>query len=122
MSIRLRICSRSGRRPLADRAGYSERPLVEKLGIKPGQRIAVIAAPPDFAVTPGKLPAGVRRARDLRGAIALIVLFARGIAGFTRRLASAKRAMAPAGMLWVCWPKKTSAIKSDLDENIVREV
>ena len=33
---------------------------------------------------------------------------------------SVKSAMASDGMLWVCWPKKTSAVDSDLDENIVR--
>jgi hypothetical protein len=107
---------------LAERAGYSERPLVEKLGIKSGQRIAFVAAPSSFAVTLGKLPSGVRRARELRGAIDVIVFFARGIAGLARRIGSAKRAMTPAGMLWVCWPKKTSAIACDLDENVVREI
>jgi len=107
---------------LAERAGYSERPLVEKLGLKAGQRIAMVSAPPDFAVTLGKLPAGVRRARALRGAIDVIVYFARRAAELTRGIARAKRAMAPAGMLWICWPKKTSALGSDIDGNIVREV
>jgi hypothetical protein len=122
MSIRRRICARSRRFALAERAGYSERPLVEKLGIKPGQRIAIVAAPPDFAATIGKLPAGVRRARELRGAIDTIVCFAHGTAELTRRIASAKRAMVPAGMLWICWLKKTSALTTDLNENIVREI
>jgi hypothetical protein len=25
-------------------------------------------------------------------------------------------------MLWISWPKKTSKIKTDLDENIIREI
>jgi hypothetical protein len=28
----------------------------------------------------------------------------------------------PAGMLWVSWPKKSSGVASDLDENRVREI
>ena len=28
--------------------------------------------------------------------------------------------LAPAGMLWISWPKKSSGVESDLDENIVR--
>jgi hypothetical protein len=107
---------------LAERAGYSERPLVEKLGLKVGQRIAIVAAPPGFPETLGKLPPGVRRARELRGAIDVIVYFAQSSADLTRRIASAKRALAPAGMLWICWPKKTSALGRDLDGNIVREI
>jgi hypothetical protein len=105
---------------LAERAGYSERLLVEKLGIKAGQRIAIVAAPSGFAATLGKLPPGVRRARELRGAIDVIVLFAGRNAELARRIASAKRAMTPAGMLWICWPKKSSELKNDLDDNVVR--
>jgi hypothetical protein len=107
---------------LAERAGYSERPLVEKLGIKSGQRIAIVGAPSGFPATLGNLPSGVRRARELRGAIEVIIYFARSRAELTRRIASSKRAMAPAGMLWLCWPKKTSAFESDLDGNVVREI
>ena len=28
--------------------------------------------------------------------------------------------MAPAGLLWVSWPKKASKVATDLDENVVR--
>jgi hypothetical protein len=27
-----------------------------------------------------------------------------------------------AGMLWVSWPKKSSGVKTDLDENVVRSI
>jgi hypothetical protein len=30
--------------------------------------------------------------------------------------------LAPAGMLWVSWPKKSSGVSSDLDENTVRNL
>jgi len=30
--------------------------------------------------------------------------------------------LAPSGMLWVSWPKKSSGVASDLDENIVRSM
>ena len=32
------------------------------------------------------------------------------------------RALAPAGMLWVSWPKKSSGVATDLDENVVRKI
>ena len=28
----------------------------------------------------------------------------------------------PAGMLWVSWPKKSSGVATDLDENVVRGI
>jgi hypothetical protein len=33
-----------------------------------------------------------------------------------------ERLLAPAGMLWVSWPKKSSGVKTDISENIVREI
>src|SRR5205807_10431565 len=30
--------------------------------------------------------------------------------------------LAPAGMLWVSWPKKSSGVRTDLDENVVRNI
>jgi hypothetical protein len=30
--------------------------------------------------------------------------------------------LAPAGMLWVSWPKKSSGVPSDVDEHAVREI
>jgi Protein of unknown function (DUF3052) len=106
----------------AERAGYSQRSLSEKLGIKAGHRIAFVAAPKGFDATLGPLPAGVRRARELRGTIDLIVMFAGDAAGLSRKLTSAKRAISPGGMLWVCWPKKTSGVVTDVDESFVREI
>jgi hypothetical protein len=103
-------------------AGYSHRALVDKLGIKAAHRIAIVEAPTGFPATLGELPAGVRRARELRGSIDVIVLFALDAARLTRRISALKRVLAPAGMLWLCWPKKSSAIETDLDGNAVRGI
>jgi hypothetical protein len=106
----------------AESTDYSHRSLVDKLGIRPGHRIAIVEAPSDFPATLGELPAGVRRARGLRGSIDVIVFFAMDAAKLARRIAALKRVLAPAGMLWLCWPKKASAIESDLDDNVVRSI
>ncbi len=37
-------------------AGYSGKPLVQKLGIKPGTTIAILNAPKGYERTLGKLP------------------------------------------------------------------
>lgn len=106
----------------AETAGYSHRSLVDKLGIKAGHRIAIVEAPAGFPATLGALPAGVHRARALRGAIDVIVCFALEAAPLARRMATVKRVLTPAGMLWLCWPKKSSAIEGDLDGNMVRDI
>jgi hypothetical protein len=106
----------------AESPGYSHRALVDKLGIKSGHRIAIVEAPSGFAATLGELPAGVRRARELRGSVDVIVYFALDAARLARRISALKRVLVPAGMLWLCWPKKSSAVESDLDDHVVRGI
>lgn len=107
---------------MPDRAGYSQRSLVEKLGIKEGHRLAIVEPPPGFYATLGSLADGVRPVRSSSQGIDVIILFAREADGLSRSIAKIKRSLAVSGMLWVCWPKKASAIACDLDENIVRGV
>ncbi|MCZ6766156.1 MAG: DUF3052 domain-containing protein [bacterium] len=101
--------------------GYSGRPLVAKLGIKDGFRIAVLSAPENYWGLLGSLPSGVEKSESMRGAaFDLIHLFVRGSADLNRRLASCRRKIVSNGMIWVSWPKKTSGVKTDLDGNRVR--
>jgi len=39
-----------------------------------------------------------------------------------RRAARLRDAVAPDGMVWVCWPKKASKVDTDVTEDVVREV
>jgi hypothetical protein len=103
-------------------AGYSGRPLVEKLGIKPGAAVAIVGAPPDYAATLGALPAGVSLRAAARGPLDWIQLFVRRRADLERRLPALARALRPDGALWVSWPKRASGVATDLTEDGVRAV
>ena len=96
-------------------AGYSGTPLPRKLGIKEGSRIAFVDAPEGFAETLGALPPAVEPKRQGRGPLDVIVLFATRRAALARRFPALARALAPAGGLWVAWPKKSSGVATDLD-------
>ena len=63
------VSERPGAVSRARAAGYSGTPLVRKLGIKPGARVALIAAPEGFDAALGELPDGGRAARRLRRAV-----------------------------------------------------
>lgn len=102
--------------------GYSGKALIQKLGIREGSSLLVVNPPPDYDATLGPLPAGVRRAESASGPLDLVQVFVRSRADLERRLPGLKRALAPAGALWVSWPKKTSGVLTDLTENVVRDV
>src|SRR5712692_8180061 len=92
-------------------AGYSSRSLVDKLGIKEGWRIAILNAPAGYARTLGTLPAGLRRTPRPRGPLDFVQFFTRE-----------RRALAPAGVLWVSWPKRASGVATDLTDDVVRTI
>ncbi|HVE79135.1 MAG TPA: DUF3052 family protein [Gemmatimonadaceae bacterium] len=102
-------------------AGYSGTPLVKKLGIKEGARVAFVDAPASFAATLGPLPAGVATA-DGRGAVDLAVLFVRERGALEAALPKMLRRLDTAGALWVGWPKRASKVPTDLTEDVVRAV
>jgi hypothetical protein len=104
-------------------AGYSGTPLVRKLGIRPGDRVALLDAPDGFEdETLGELPDGVRVVRRARGTTDVIVSFHTERRGFERRLPALRGLMAPASGLWIAWPKRASGVATDMTEDVVREV
>jgi hypothetical protein len=103
-------------------AGYSGTPLPKKLGIKPGHRIRLIGAPGDFAATLGELPESVEVVEDGGAPLALVLFFTDSADALRARFDALKATLAPAGMLWVAWPKKASKVPTDLTEDVVREI
>ena len=102
-------------------AGYSGTPLVKKLGIKPGHRVAFIAAPRNYVATLGKLPPEVSVSRAPNGTLDFIQLFVRNRSELESELPRAQGVLAQDGMLWISWPKQASGIRTDLNENTIRE-
>ena len=102
----------------APQPGHSTTPLTRKLGITPGTRVAVLAAPAGFAERLQDIPSPHTR---LRGHYAVIVQFAASRAQIERRLEPLLAALQPRGGLWIAWPKRSSGVATDLDDRVVRE-
>lgn len=100
-------------------AGYSGTPLVRKLGIKPGARMQFVAGPSQLPELLGPLPEGV--VNTVRGKLDFVLLFATRLSDLTRHFPRLRDRLESSGMLWVSWPKKTSGVETDLNENVVRD-
>jgi hypothetical protein len=103
--------------------GYSGTPLLQKLGIKDGHRVALLDAPrkiPD-ALAAVKVTAASKATRGA-GPFDVIVLFSDQRGVLERRFREAARALDPAGGLWVAWPKRASGVPTDITEDVVREI
>ena len=102
-------------------AGYSGTPLARKLGIKEGFNLRFVNAPAEFDKELD-LPANVTVNARARKPIDLVLLFVTSKQELERTFSSYAAKLRPAGMLWICWPKKTSGVASDLSDNVVREL
>ena len=100
---------------------YSGTPLPRKLGIREDSRVLILGAPTGFAL--GALPPGVELARSGPGApLDVVLLFVTRSADLERRFVRLAAALDPAGRLWVAWPKKASAILTDLAFETVQRI
>ena len=102
--------------------GYSGTPLVQKLGIKPSHQVALIGAPGGFEQVLEGLDETVSLTRTLPRTrkTHVIVLFCPDQKALEQRFVKAANVLDFAGGLWVAWPKKSSGVATDLDENFIR--
>jgi hypothetical protein len=95
---------------------------VEKLGLRAGATCAILNAPRGYARTLGTLPRQLRRRRRVAGPLDFIQFFTAERRELERRFAALARALAPAGMLWISWPKRASGVATDLTEDVIRAI
>src|SRR5882672_4239266 len=101
--------------------GYSGTPLPKKLGISAGFRVHLANAPEDVRA---ELREALAECTAVKQADALdfAMLFTKSRAELAKEFSRMAKPLAPAGMLWVSWPKKSSGVLTDLDENMVRNI
>ena len=103
-------------------AGYSGTPLPKKLGIKEQYRVWLPDIPSDVKAELKDALASCPMMKDGRGPLDFAMIFVKSAAELKKKFSLAAKQLAPAGMLWVSWPKKTSGVATDLDENVVRRI
>ncbi len=109
----------------ADRAPASAAaaPLARKLGVRPGDALALLGAPDDLLRSSLRpLPDGVRVSRSGRGHADVTVAFFRERRSLARRMPALAAALAPGCGLWIAWPKRASGMASDLSDEVVRQL
>ena len=102
-------------------AGYSGTPLVQKLGIKGGMTVVVLGGPDELTDTISPLPSGARITRTATRGDTYIV-FAEWVEAMEEGFRIAAMGIPPDGSVWLCWPKKTSGIPTDITEQTLRDL
>ena len=103
-------------------AGYSGKPLAEKLGIKKEFTIVLLNAPKHYLTLVAPLPDGVTIARNITGKTDLIHLFATTKIELLKMLSTALTTIRQDAVIWVSWPKKSSNVPTDITEDRIRDI
>lgn len=103
-------------------AGYSAKPLIEKLGFKRGQLVYFKNTPDDFFDALGPLPEGIFIAKKLNRPMDVMHCFYTRAEDLCKDTTAFKQYLELNGMLWISWPKKAAKIPTDITEQTLRDI
>jgi hypothetical protein len=102
--------------------GYSGTPLPKKLGIKDKFRVSLHNFPPEVGVELKPSLAECIVLKKPAAPLDFVMLFSKRRAELSQILPMYSKLLAPAGILWVSWPKKSSGVACDMNENDIRDI
>lgn len=102
--------------------GYSGTPLPKKLGIKDGSRVRLFEVPADVGSELKQSLVHCEILSDGKRQADFMMLFTKSKNELSEKFRQVTKQLAPAGMLWISWPKKSSGVVTDLTEDAIREI
>ena len=99
----------------------TENPLIKKLQIKPGHKIAILNSPPGYLSSLSGLPEEVTPDLQLNGEYDLIHAFFTQLSVLESQIDGLKSALVENGILWISYPKQSAKQNTDLNRDILRK-
>jgi hypothetical protein len=103
-------------------AGYSDTPLAKKLSLGPGVRAWFHAMPDSIRAEIDPVAIGVVEVDAPVVGLDAAHVFVTDRAELERLIEQLRAMIAPAGQIWVSWPKKASKVPTDITEDVIRAV
>ncbi|TGM37604.1 DUF3052 family protein [Leptospira biflexa] len=102
--------------------GYSGKSVIQKLGFKENMILLFLHLPKDQNLKEwGEMPGNIRIVKSLQKELDCIHFFTKQISEYKTILPTLIPYLKGNGMIWVSWPKKSSKVPTDLNENLIRE-
>jgi hypothetical protein len=89
-----------------------------KLGLRPGLRLGLVNRPADWDLA--EPPDGLADAGT--GPADVLIAFFTASAGLAAELPSLARRVYPDGAVWTAWPRRAAGHRSDITDNVIREI
>lgn len=97
------------------------RTLFQKLGYKPGFRVALINPPENYRDLLGEWSNEIAICKPDETDLNLIHCFASESADLEDVLPKLRSQISSDGMIWISWPKKSSKVLTSLNEDVIRD-
>jgi len=101
-------------------AGYSGKPLSQKLGLKQGMKLLFLNAPENYLQLLGDLPQDSMQVKDKTSTIDFVHLFVKKTSEIEKSLPQLVKRLEQNGMIWISWYKRSSGISTDVTEDVIR--
>lgn len=103
-------------------SGYSGTPLFKKLGLKADTVVCFHNAPRGYFSYLGKLPQRCFKKKKLEPDLDFVQAFCKSESEIAVLFPDLKASIKSDGAVWVCWPKKSSGVPTDLSGDVVRRL
>jgi hypothetical protein len=103
-------------------SGYSGTPLARKLSLKDGMRVWWSEMPVSVREEIAAEGLALHLHDTPEAPIDAAHIFVTARADLEAKLRRLLPLLAPAGMIWVSWPKKASKVPTDITEDVIRDV
>jgi Protein of unknown function (DUF3052) len=97
----------------------SDKPIAQKLSVKPGSKFLLVNPPAGYLEMIGKLPVGVSLLHESHTPVEAIQVFRSNRNELELQLPQLKRLLTVKGMLWVTYHKGTSKVKTDINRDTI---
>lgn len=103
-------------------AGYSNKSLGDKLGLKTGMKVFFEDLPEDVRKKLKDHLADVELSKTLKDSLDYLHVFVKESEKLRKRFPQLVEHLSEKGMIWISWPKGSSKVPTDINENIVRNI
>jgi hypothetical protein len=103
-------------------SGYSGTPLAKKLSLKNGMRVWWDGLPDSVRVEIEREGLALQPLTVPESAVDAAHIFVVERSELERQLIQLLPLLAPSGFIWVSWPKKAAKVRTDITEDVIRDV
>ena len=96
--------------------------MAKKLGIKNNFKIKIVGQPEYYFDLFSDLPDEIKILKDNKTKKDFIHYFTKSAEQLNKDIKSLRNEIEQNGMIWISWPKKSSKVETDVDENAVRNI